>query len=333
MTLKPPTSYQGGKARIAKKIASILIAEGNKKYYDLCCGSGAVSLQLVNSGVSPDQIIMLDRGPWGLVWKAVGEGSFDLTKLESHIDKMPKNPVDIQPYIKALAKQPVGKDAIYTFLLLQASSFGSKPIWIDGISWKNCSFRRYWMPTPTSNRRSPVNPMMPMPSTLLERMRGICKQMKGVTGVCDDIQQVVIETPATVYIDPPYLGRTGYGFDFDAVEYAKKLGAKCFLSEGQKLSPSATLMAGSSDRRKGGISGVKKVKANEEWLNVFTPSKDDLIIQTVNPSKATTLACSFGWLMRSPISGAILPNLERECCEKKLKTLGKNIPWAPMSHD
>ena len=71
------------------------------------------------------------------------------------------------------------------------------------------------------------------------------------------------------------------------------------------------------------------VRANEERLNVSVPDRNDLIIQTADPNKATALACSFGWLMRSPISGAIEDNDERKTCEKKLRAIGRSVPWEP----
>ena len=62
---------------------------------------------------------------------------------------------------------------VYDYLLLQAGAFGSKWIGIEGNKWTNNTFRSYWLPTETSNRKSPVNPMMPLPNTLYERVFNI----------------------------------------------------------------------------------------------------------------------------------------------------------------
>lgn len=66
--LIPPCSYQGGKQRLAKEIVDVIFDRNfitdNTKFYDLCCGSGAISLELINRGVNPENIIMLDVGVW-----------------------------------------------------------------------------------------------------------------------------------------------------------------------------------------------------------------------------------------------------------------------------
>lgn len=265
----PPTAYQGGKQRIAKNILEIIQPQGC--FYDLCCGSGAVSIELVNQGFPIDQIIMLDKGPWGLFWKTIGDGTFDIEKFEHICSLIPQDRSEIKPYIENLSKQPAHIDTPYVFLLLQAASFGSKAIWIENDRWMNCSFRNYWMPTATSNRRSPVNPMMPLPETLLQRVKLIHTSMKGVRGIHGDIEEFFPNHDGTIYIDPPYSGTTMYGYNFDVVQYAKKLPGRCFVSEGKPLSETSFLI--STGRAKGGISGERKRTANEEWLSLI--EKDD----------------------------------------------------------
>ena len=61
--LRVPCSYQGGKQRIAAQIVDHLIdaaPDSSSHFYDLCCGSGAVSIELVNRGIEPSRITMLD---------------------------------------------------------------------------------------------------------------------------------------------------------------------------------------------------------------------------------------------------------------------------------
>lgn len=262
----PPCSYQGGKQRIAKQIVGYLLNRSCKRYFDLACGSGSVSLELVNQGIPPHEIHMADKGPWGLFWKAIGEGSFDLERLRKHINAIPKDVALIQDYIKDLSDQPAEIDTIYVYLLLQAASFGSKAIWVENNRWMNCSFRSYWLPTATSNRRSPVNPMMPMPETLYKRVEEIYYGMRGVVGECADVFDVKIEPDSIVYIDPPYSNSTKYGDSFDVMKLVAQIKEKCFVSEAMSLGSKAYRMA--STRKKGGISGERKSE-NEEWLTEF----------------------------------------------------------------
>lgn len=273
--LVPPCAYQGGKQRIADKIVDIIYENSdineNTKFYDLCCGSGSISIELVNQGVCPSNIYMVDESPWGLFWRTIGDGTFSTELFKAYIDDIPKDISKIQSYIKGLSDVPVYNtqlDIPYIFLLLQASSFGSKSIWIKNEKWQNCSFRNYWLPTETSSRRSPVNPMMPMPNTLYERVEQLSMNMEGTIGYYSDCKDIKIEPNSIIYIDPPYNKTTKYGYEFDYVNFINKNkdNNKIFLSEGHRLSDNAINL---TDRRsKGGISG-NRTKINEEWLNIF----------------------------------------------------------------
>ena len=261
--LLPPLTYQGGKQRIASQIIDHINPDG--QFHDLCCGSGAISIELINRGHDPKNIVMLDWSPWGLFWKAIGEGTFNVNLLLKYINDIPVDPRLIQSYIKELSKQPADIDTIYVYLLLQASSFGGKSIWIKDNKWQNCSFRSYWEPTATSNRRSHVNPMMPMPKTLFERVVVLCEKMVGIKGLCQNIKEYIPEN-GIVYIDPPYKGTTFYGNSFNLIEYINNIKLKTYVSEGCQLSEKALLI--SNVRKKGGISGDRQ-NFNEEWLNEF----------------------------------------------------------------
>lgn len=269
--LKIPCAYQGGKQRISADIVDILLKDNkvdeNTKFYDLCCGSGAISIELVKRGIKPYNITMLDASPWGLFWTKIGSMDFSISQFVDLVDRIPKDVSEIQSHIKKLSKQPANIDTEYVFLLLQASSFGSKAIWLNDNKWQNTSFRSYWLPTETSKRRSPVNPMMPMPNTLLDRVIEISFQMAGVNGVNCNIQDFIdFDENSVIYIDPPYQDTTSYGFSFDIEAYVSKINKKVYISEGHEMFDNGVLISGS--RAKGGISGERKSK-NEEWLNIY----------------------------------------------------------------
>lgn len=282
--LQIPCSYQGGKSRLASKIVDIFFEENeindDTHFYDLCCGSGAISIELINRGVNPLNITMVDRSPWGLFWQKVGNGEFSTEVFKFYIDDIPKDISKIKSYMETMAKQPANDglfdNLVYKYLILQAASFGSKAIWVEDNEWKNTSFRNYWLPTETSKRRSPVNPMMPMPKTLFNRVENIVYRMEGVNGFYGDVRNLVtVKDNSIVYIDPPYKNTTGYGHTFDVESYVNDLlkdirlhnkRSKIYVSEGYKMTEKAHLI--SSKRTKGGISGERK-SFNEEWLNVF----------------------------------------------------------------
>lgn len=277
-----PCSYQGGKSRLAKQIVDIFFEENktdeNTKFYDLCCGSGSVSIELMNRGIHPNNIIMIDKGCFGAFWQSIANDEFDLKEFRRQIDLLPK--LDgIQKYLQELSEKAVDENLmIYHYLLLQAGAFGSKQIWIENGRWKNNSFRSYWLPTETSNRRSPVNPMMPMPETLYNRVEGIVNTASGcITAINDYIENhwhlfdQEESSNAIVYIDPPYKNTTKYGFDFDPYEAVLQIwnNVPIYISEGYEMCHSEKSWLLSKGRNKGNISGNQTKKPTEEWLNRF----------------------------------------------------------------
>lgn len=276
--LVPPCSYQGGKQRLAKKIVDIIFEQNeineDTKFYDLCCGSGAITLELINRGIHPSNITMVDSGVYGTFWNSVANDEFDMNIFKQEIDKLPS--VDkIQSYLQRLSNLSVNKDLLeYHYLLLQSGSFGSKQIWVENDKWKNNSFRSYWTPTETSNRRSPVNPMMPMPNTLFDRVKNIVDYMAGsINAINLDISKIEwhFDKNSIVYIDPPYKNTTGYGFNFDYEEFIINNWAyvNIYVSEGYKMDSVEDAILLSKGRAKGSISGDIKKKPTEEWLNIF----------------------------------------------------------------
>lgn len=61
----PPCTYQGAKQRVVSEIVDIIFNENfiynNTKFYDLCCGTGTITLELISRGIKPENIIMLDK--------------------------------------------------------------------------------------------------------------------------------------------------------------------------------------------------------------------------------------------------------------------------------
>lgn len=283
--LEIPCSYQGGKQRLAKQIVDIFYKENNinddTKFFDLCCGSGAISLELINRGFNPNNITMIDNGCFGQFWQDIANGEFDLDIFKREIENLP-NIENIQSYLKKLSDLPVDEDKmVYHYLLLQAGAFGSKQIWIENNRWKNNTFRSYWLPTETSNRRSPVNPMMPMPNTLYNRVESIVKQLSGSIiaskeSVFDAVYRIDEERSrgnknVIIYIDPPYANTTGYKETFDIYSLEGQIWSTSpiYISEGYKMRGASKSYLLSVGRTKGNISGEAKKKPTEEWLNRF----------------------------------------------------------------
>lgn len=282
--LKAPLSYQGGKQRVAGKILDIMeIEDGYVNLVDLCCGSGAISVEFINRGNHPENVLMVDQSDWGGFWSQVSENTFDMDLFEDIINEIPEDPNEIQEYLKERSREKWDNedniDVIPLWLCLQAGSFGGKHIWTDVRNgegfFRNASFRNYWKPTPTSSRRSPVNPMMPMPLTLERQVRNVVAEMSPVKALCSDVLKIdwehynsYIRTQerVVVFIDPPYENTTGYGFKLDYVTWYKSLD----LPKGYELwitdyKPHGDKWWVLNNTSKGGISG--STKKREEILS------------------------------------------------------------------
>lgn len=272
--LRVPCAYQGGKQRVAAQIVDLLLdaAPGpNSFFYDLCCGSAAVSIELVNRGVAPSRIRMLDISSWGVFWSAIGAGTFSMDAFERLLSELPSDKRAFKAHMSALAARPVGGNEAELYPLLQACSFGGKQIWRDGERWANAFFRDYWEPTATSIRRSPANPMQPSPDELRRRIDALVRGMKGVACLTADIMTIPnarLPRNAVVYVDPPYQNTTGYAFGFDVKSFVTRVRAgsqvPLFISEGVPLSKNALMLTFGG--AKGGISGVRQGR-HQEWLS------------------------------------------------------------------
>jgi len=274
--LRVPCSYQGGKQRIASQVVDNLLEAApnqDSRFYDLCCGSGAISIELVNRGVDPSRIWMLDISSWGAFWSAIGSGAFNMHVFNRYLSGLPDDKRDYKAHMLKLSAKPLIEGEVELYPLLQANSFGGKQIWYNGESWANACFRDYWEPTATSIRRSPANPMQPGPVELRRRIDALVNGMRGVNAINLDIMTILTEpvpSDAVVYIDPPYKSTTKYAFNFDLtsfIEQFRKISqAPLFISEGVPLNDSSLMLAFGG--AKGGISGARKGK-HQEWLSRF----------------------------------------------------------------
>ena len=273
--LQSPVTYQGGKSRLANEIVARIMPDVSKvsRFYDVCCGTGAVTLAAIERGLDPLRITMIDVGLWGDFWSLVGCGTLDMEALRRVIVAVPTDPREIKDHAEYLFRcAPDVQTSVHEFLVLQAAAIGGAPIWIDKGRWvRHSGFRDYWMPTATSSRRSPVNPMMPMPNTILSRVSAVVRRALGVRVLTTDVRRALaVEDGAVVYIDPPYRDTTGYGFlGFDVEDVACRMSANAtvHVSETKPLtSVSHQLSVG---RAKGGMTGNRRCRANEEWLSTF----------------------------------------------------------------
>ena len=262
-------TYQGGKMRQAPAIVAV-IKHVPGEFVELCCGSGAVTLEMLRRGaVRPDDVTMIDQGPWGWVWEDIGKGAFPVDLLRLLVADVPKDPAQHNDWLRSWSAFPANRrSAPALFLLLQAGAFGGKAIWLNEGAWQNTSFRKHWLPKPGTSRKSPVNVFMPQPAALLDRVLAVCDLALGVSARRDDARTEQARK-ATVYVDPPYEGTTGYGYDINVENLSSRWrarGARVYVSEARPI-PGHVAQLLSAGEAKGGISGKRK-RAAAEWLSV-----------------------------------------------------------------
>lgn len=285
--MEPPVGYAGGKRRFAPVIVDRLLTHSPERVFDLGCGSGAVSLELLNRGFPLDKLVMLDAGPWGWFWEAVGQGTLDLPRVRGffeHILKLP--PLRVAAFVEAeVASLPPSAE---TFLVLQAAAFGSTPVWWDGVKWRRGEGNRgykargYWEPGPDSKETKPRGTIF-TPEKVLQRTEEVVRRMRGVDARRGLVEDLELGSTGLAYIDPPYASSSGYGevMDLNAVLQSARL--PVYISEGRKLAGSNEAWRLDSGRKGASLNGKSRKTTSdaEEWLNFFDRSD---VFQCIDPA-------------------------------------------------
>lgn len=247
--MKPPVYYLGGKGRIASSIVDTIAP--TETFVDICCGSGAVFLEVAARGVVPvSQITALDGGPWGDVWSAVGRGVFPHAELTRYAAAYA--PETWQHTLDDISTAP----DLAAFVLTQAGQFGGLALDWTGTAWGP---RR-----PRKMAGAGHLPSVPQPSVVVSRMQKICEKLHGMSAARVMVSpELVSHTPRgwCVYIDPPYKGTAGYGRVCDYMGVASAVGG-AWISEAVPLSEKAIRM--SANRR--ALAGTTH-NPREEWLS------------------------------------------------------------------
>ena len=179
-------AYIGGKRDSANKILKHIEIGTDQRFYDLCCGSGEISIALVKKGFEPKRITMVDIGPWGLVWEKIGNGKFNQKKFATVCDHFNKS-LSIKEWCRQVAKEPIGPNGLYQFLILQACSYGGRPILIRDGHFVISGFRE----------KIDIE-------SLYRRVVQTAKLMLGVQGLAKDLRWYKPKANSVVFCDPPY---------------------------------------------------------------------------------------------------------------------------------
>jgi hypothetical protein len=270
----PPTGYKGGKRRLAKRIASEMLELNPHAdwYCDLCCGSGAVLLALRAAGVPATQLYAVEAGPWGMFWRAIADGSFDIDYLKALLfGAVPDDPRDVAAWCEeSVATEEISPE---TFLVLQAASYGSTPLWHDGTRWRRgepkanrgYKARGYWEPGPGSQEKKPRGTIF-QPEKIVERTANAMAACRGMVVVYGLLEDAEPPSQGVYYLDPPYEGATGYGYVLDTDAWIASGPRPLLVSEG-RVTPKADRSYELSARR--GSALTANSTRGVELLNVY----------------------------------------------------------------
>lgn len=252
MKLKPFVNYQGSKRRIAYEVIDFILEndDGDRPIYDVCCGSGVIGMKLVERGVAPTRLTMIDAGLFGLVFQAIGNGSFDVDEYKALCDALPDDPALERDYLNDLyASYEHDRLLIYYFLLFQAATYRGTPI--ELVPKSPATFRKFIHHDDRQSFSYGHNyTIVPRPALIIDRMQTAARAMKGITGLRCKADAANYESGSIVYIDPPYQNTAGYLYDFNIYKFVATLPAGCdvYVSEAKPMSTVSWFIANLSGR-------------------------------------------------------------------------------------
>jgi hypothetical protein len=218
---------------------------------------------------------MVDAGPWGEFWKAIGTGTLNIERLKSFFDRVRAlSPLDVARYVETdVAALPPTPE---TFLVLQSAAFGSTPVWWDGAGWRRGEMsvqrkykaRSYWEPGPDSVETAPRATIF-TPEKIVKRVERIVEQGRGLNVVHGEAEDVELFHPGVAYIDPPYAGFSGYGVTMDVDHIVINALVPVYVSEGRKMAGCDEAWKLAGGRKGAALNGKSGSSVAEEWLNFF----------------------------------------------------------------
>lgn len=272
--MKTICGYKGSKRKFAAQIVDRILSLEPSHVYDVCCGSGAITIELVNRGYDPRCITMIDAGPWGFVWQTVGDGDLDVEYVKRMLtEDLPDNPRDVASWVEQdIALQEPSPER---FIVLQAASFGATPVWWDGEQWRRgdasanrrYKARSYWEPKPDSKEKKPRGTIF-TPDKVAAQTAEVANALFGVDGRCCRAESVEFRD-GVIYIDPPYASFTGYGVDIDWRSIVERTSLPVLVSEGEVVEGASKSWELSKKRKAASLTGRATSDAGGEWLHAF----------------------------------------------------------------
>lgn len=188
-------AYQGAKRRYAEKIVDAMERRFGKattwgRFFDLCCGTGAVATEVARRAPKLT-ITVVDLGPWGRFWAEYGKNKAGVI---SALRRAMPDGTSRGTACRRLLGKPVGSGAAWAgaFLAVQGGTLYGR---IPG------DWRKRWRTTcvlPTAGGHGAER--------VVEKLMAV-PPLRGVHGRAED---QTFRKGDVVYIDPDYVGTSGY---------------------------------------------------------------------------------------------------------------------------
>lgn len=266
-------------------------------FVDMCSGSGAVTLKLLCDGHHPvvpysggkrgyageiltllgvsreqvQRVLMIDQSVYAEFYAVISSGGGE--ELASRLDVLNDRPsLDLW---RETAARPVPLDLferVLCWIVLMRWSYPGKPVIdVDG-SWRTNGVDRSKMRNLKGT--SAAGNSWTRPASTLKELAERIRKIPSMADVCalrQDVRYVAPISGATVYIDPDYVGTTGYGYSvprldlMSLVEKWRSAGAVVGVSEAEPLA------GGTSSHRlqRARAKGRTFSRQQEEWLTIY----------------------------------------------------------------
>ena len=276
MNLRAPFQYQGGKHRFAPLIVPYLLgaASPGAHFIDAFSGSGSVTWALINAGIEPNRITMIEGSIFGALWAALAADRFDLGAflgegeiLAAEHDRHKGGALE---YLKKrIATVRTTSEAMTLLPYVQAATYGGRQaVFTEGQGFKGSLY-------PYRENRVSFAPWPEKVTARILAIAGAFRRLGGplvvnatVTpgGLRDALN--AFPGPAVAYLDPPYVGTAGYSHGFEWRDFlSAPVRCPVFVSEYAEAGHSIPL----AETTKGGIQGgrLRVERLRVERLNYF----------------------------------------------------------------
>lgn len=276
--LRAPFQYQGGKNRFAPLIVPYLLgaASPGGGFVDAFSGSGAVTWALINAGIEPGRITMIEGSIFGTLWAHLAAGTFDLDAFVREGRAIPDCKRTAPDYLRErISEVRDVSEALSLLPYVQAATHGGKQVEFDGQRGFRGSYYRFRTSNSVTTRPDGFAVFAPEPPQVTARVLAIADTFRRQGGpfvvnatVSPSGLRDALNGPgagSVAYLDPPYEGTSGYSHGFNWRAFlSEPVRCLVFVSEYAEAGYSIRL----AETTKGGIQGGK---SRTERLNYFAP--------------------------------------------------------------